>query len=134
MIHPCCDNRCWKRNEPALFHTHQCLQKDHSINYEKTKVQVHQKHSRKPGTGTMKRRTHPHTCCREAPSRVCSRGICSPLAPHTSYMSSSMLRGMKERKMVSQFFMTSNLKIMFAESAGNKRLYLRHLHRLLRCH
>lgn len=91
------------------------------------------KHSGKPGTGTMKHCTHPHTCCHEASSQVCSRDICSPLAPNTSYMSSSMLPGMKERKMVSQFFMTSN-RIIFTKSVGNKRLYLRHLHRLLSCH
>lgn len=65
------------------------------------------KPSRKPGTGATTRRTYPHTCCREAPSRVCSRGICSPLAPNTSYTSRSTLRGRKERKTVSRFFTTS---------------------------
>lgn len=95
MIHPCCDSRCWKDNEPALFHTHQCLQKTpHRINYDQKKFRSI---IGKPGTGTLKHSTHPHTCGREASSRVCSRGICSPLAPNTSYMSRSMLRGMKEK-------------------------------------
>lgn len=113
-IHPCCGSRCWRDNEPALFHTHRCL--------PQRKVQARQE-TGKARTGVVKGCTHPRTCCREASSRVCSRGICSPLGPNTSCMSSSMLPGMKDGETASQFFTASNGSF-FRTRVGNN------LHRL----
>lgn len=95
-----------------------------------TLIDVYQKEKFRPSeergkarTGGVKGCTHPRTCCREASSRVCSRGICSPPGPNTSCMSSSMLPGMKDGETASQFFTASNGSF-FRTRVGNN------LHRL----